>query len=206
MKKKPKILVIIILAIMVGIIINMFFLKDNNKPKKTIKTPQVVNEIKKYEYKLDDNEPKLYQNLFKQLQQELTKDEVDEQEYASLMAKMFIVDFYTLNNKLTKNDIGGIEFIYPDIVDNFKLKAKDTIYNYLESNIYGDRKQQLPVVNSVEVTNIKQEEYKYLTNKKDLKSYTAELEWTYEKDLGYETKATLNIIHYNNKLYIVEMD
>ena len=59
---------------------------------------------------------------------------------------MFVTDFYTLSTKVTNQDVGGLEFIYSKNKDNFKLKASDTLYKYIESNVYGDRKQKLPEV------------------------------------------------------------
>ena len=36
-----------------------------------------------------------------------------------------------MNNKINKYDIGGIEYVYPSGVDNYKLKLTDTLYKYL---------------------------------------------------------------------------
>jgi hypothetical protein len=206
MKKSSKAIFLIILAIMIGIYINMVFFNKDKTINKAIKTPVVINEIKEYGYKLDDNETSVYKSLFKELQQILSKDNIDEEDYAKTISMLFVADFYNLNNKLIKNDIGGVEFIHPSAKDNFILKAKDTIYNYLESDIYGDRTQELPIVNNVEVTDIKQIEYKYLNNKKDTKAYQVNVEWTYKKDLGYETTTKITLVHDTNKLYITEMD
>ena len=67
---------------------------------------------------------------------------------------MFIVDFYSLSDKTAKTDVGGVDIVYPDILNNFLENAEDTFYKYVESNVYNNRKQSLPTVNTVTVDNI----------------------------------------------------
>ncbi|MGI6325019.1 MAG: hypothetical protein ACOXZS_03670 [Bacilli bacterium] len=207
MKKYLRIMIIPLLAIIIGIAIYWFFLDDqsaNKEPK--IKPPKIINEIKEYGYKLDENQTPYYKSLFEDLKTELSKEEIDEQKYAELVAKMFIADFYTLENKVTKNDIGGTIFIYSKYRDNFIAKAKDTIYKYVENNIYGDRTQELPNVKEIEVLTIKPKTYTYSDKTKDSKAYEITLKWSYEVDLGYETETKMTIVHEDNKLVIAEID
>ena len=91
-------------------------------------------------------------------------------------------------------------------MDDFLEKAQDTIYKYVENNLYGERKQKLPSVDKVEVTKVSQVEYSY-KDKKDEKAYQVEVSWTYKKDTGegYQTKATLFFVHEDKKLYLVEL-
>jgi hypothetical protein len=117
---------------------------------------------------------------------------------------MFIIDFYTLDNKLTNLNIGGVDFVHSSIVSNFKEKAKDTMYKYVESNVYGDRKQELPVVSSVNVDDITQKSFKYGKNI-DSKAYYVKVSWSYKKDLGYETSKTLVFGHEDKKLALLQM-
>ena len=42
-------------------------------------------------------------------------------------------DFYNLENKITKNDVGGLQFIHEDMQENFLLKAKDTMYKNIDN-------------------------------------------------------------------------
>ena len=129
---------------------------------------------------------------------------VDYNKYVELISKMFIIDFYTLDNKLTNLNIGGVDFVHSSIVSNFKEKAKDTMYKYVESNVYGDRKQELPVVSSVNVDDITQKSFKYGKNI-DSKAYYVKVSWSYKKDLGYETSKTLVFGHEDKKLALLQM-
>ena len=199
MKKFKFILIIFILILAIGLFYFFFINKNDN-----INTPKIEHSIEKYNYNLYDNSTKEYKKLFQELSAELSKDEIDEKKYVELISKMFIIDFYTLDNKLTNLNIGGVEFVHKDIVDNFKLKANETLYKYLENNMYGDRNQKLPVVKEVTINNISQKEFKY-NNNADYKAFFVDASWTYEKDLGYENKKTLIFVHEDNKLSLVEM-
>ena len=114
----------------------------------------------------------------------------------------FVVDVYNLDNKLTSTDIGGLEFIHTDMVENFKINLGDTMYNTIESNLYGDRSQVLPVVSNVVINSV--EEYDYDYNDKSYSGYLVNASWEYEEDLGYENQASFVLIDDNNKLNIVE--
>jgi hypothetical protein len=203
MKEIIKNISIVLIAILLGIAIFVFFLKEK-KTEKKVDQPTIINQIEDYDYVLEDNKTKLYKDLFQDLKEVLEQEEVNEYNYAKLIAKMFIVDFYTLDNKVTKNDVGGVVFIHPKHQDNFVLHARDTVYKYVENNIYGDRKQELPIVKSIEESEINQESFKYL-DKEDSDAFKVKLTWEYEKDLGYDTEKEIIIVHNDNKLVIIEM-
>ena len=122
--------------------------------------------------------------------------------YAKLISELFIIDLYSLNSKLTSTDIGGIEFLHKDLRENFKENMGSTLYKFVESNIDGKRKQELPMVKEVNVTDVFETKYTY--NKNEYPAYLVTVNWTYEKDLGYQTSAKLTIINDNDILYIVK--
>jgi len=165
---------------------------------------EVVSEIDDYNYYLENNEVKIFKKYYKDLEKELEDKKVDEESYAELITKLFLIDFYTLSNKITNQDVGGVQFLYTDIQDNFKLKATDTLYKYVKSDIYGNRSQELPVVKDVEIESIEVVEYEYL-DKVDKGAYKVSAKIIYKKDLGYDTKKTLIIVHEDMKLSIVEV-
>ena len=204
MNKKTKILIIIgIVIILLGV--GFFFTKGNKKESKVQETKTVDNiKVKEFDYTLYDNKSDLYNDLFAKLKEELLKDNVDELEYAKIVSQLFVVDFYSLDDKKTNTDVGGLDFIYPDMKDNFVLKATDTIYKYVESNVYGDRKQELPKIKAVEVKNA---EAKPLTFDKltEPLGYVVTITITYEKDLGFPKEVTLSLVHQEKKLFIVEV-
>ena len=161
-------------------------------------------QTKEFDYTLYDNKSDLYKEYFAELKEELLKDEVNEEEYAKILSKLFVVDFYSLSDKVTSTDVGGLDFVYEKIRDNFLLKATDTIYKNIQSNVYGDRKQELPKITAIEVKTITP---KVVTigELTDQKGYTTTLSITYEKDLKYPKEVTLTFVHVEKKLFIVEV-
>lgn len=195
------IIILLIFIILIICIINIISSLNNSKKIST----ETIDTIEKYNYNLKQNESTYYKKLFKDLKNELKKEKVDEENYASIVSKMFLTDFLSLDNAINKNDIGGTDFVYEDYRETFIKKSKDTIYLYIENNIYGDRKQELPLVKEVKITNIENKEYNGKT-KTDLKAYYVECEVIYKKDLGYQKKVNLILIHNNEKLEIVSME
>ena len=136
------IIILLIFIILIICIINIISSLNNSKKIST----ETIDTIEKYNYNLKQNESAYYKKLFKDLKNELKKEKVDEENYASIVSKMFLTDFLSLDNAINKNDIGGTDFVYEDYRETFIKKSKDTIYLYIENNIYGDRKQELPLV------------------------------------------------------------
>lgn len=165
---------------------------------------EVVNEIKKYGYSLEKDAPKLYKNLFEQLDKELAKEEINEDEYAKLVAQMIVLDFYNIDNKISKNDVGGVQFVLQEYQENFVLEASNTVYKYVEHNIYGDREQELPIVKNVSVKEFRTGSYKY-NDITDSKAYVVTVNVEYEKDLGYPTEVVVKMLHKDNKLQVFYM-
>lgn len=201
-KKVVKILFAIILIVLFGLLfvgVKNIYDTLNTEGVKTLST------IEGYNYNLNENDSPYFKKLFKKLQETLTQEEVDEEEYAKLISQMFVVDFYSLEYVTSRNDVGGIQFVYADSINDFTKKAKDTIYLGVESNVYGKRKQELPNVKEVEVDNIKTESYQG-QKVSDEKAYYVDLKIEYDENLGYDEKASLVIIHKDNKLEIVKVN
>lgn len=208
-KKKRKLktgpVVVLFLVVIFGILFYCIMdVKKSLKSGKNATEIKVVEEVKGYGYILNENDPKYYKALFKKLKSTLEKEDIDEEEYAKLESKMFLTDFFSLSNAINKNDIGGVQFVYSDYEESFTKEAKDTVYKYVENNIYGNRRQDLPTVTNVDVTDIKKESYKSKTISDD-NAYYVNLKITYDKDLDYQTVATLTLVHHDDKLEIVNM-
>lgn len=200
-KKVRKLMIVslIIIVVIVGAVITVKKLTKKTPIEETVK---VIDTVK--DYTLDDNETDYYKNLFNELKNTLNKENVDEEKYAKLVSQLFLSDFYNLDNKVNKNDVGGTQFVYKDFQSDFEKMARDTVYHSVENNLYGDRKQELPVVYSVDVLDIKQDSYDYL-DKTDESAYYIDLIIKYEKDLGYQENVSLILVHNNDKLEIVKM-
>lgn len=193
----------IILFIIVGLIIfgivgykayNDFF-KDNSISKKLVS-------LDLYGYTLSKNDTDLYKDNFKALEKTLNETPINYEEYAKLLSKLFIIDVFTLNNKLSSTDIGGLEFLYKPLRENFKENMGNTMYKNVLVNLDGKRTQNLPEVTSIEVTNITETKYTY--SKKEYEGYLVTLKWEYKQDLGYAKTMKLTLIKDNNILYVVK--
>ena len=161
-----------------------------------------VDSIELYEYTLSTNDTDIYKTYFKELTAILNEKPINYSEYAKCISKLFIIDVYTLDNKLGSTDIGGIEFLHKDLRNNFKENMGSSLYKFIENNLNGDRVQELPVVQDVEIENIT--ETKWIYNDKEYPGYLVSAKWTYEKDLGYQDSIKLTIINDNDILYIVK--
>ena len=132
---------------------------------------------------------------------------IDYEKYAKKISEMFIYDFYSLEDKIAKNDIGGISFIHKTALPNFLENAESTYYKYVESNIYGNRKQSLPMVDKITLGEIDRVEYAYGEDKTDEEAYVIKVTWNYTKDefSDYQKEATLTLVKEDKILYIVEL-
>lgn len=196
--KKIIILFIIVGVLLIGFLgyrVNKDFLSKTNSKKQ-------IDSIDFYGYTLSKSDTDLYKSIFKELSKVLNEKPVDMNSYAKLVSELFIIDLYSLDSKLTSTDIGGIEFLHKDLRENFKENMGSTLYKFVESNIDGKRKQELPMVKEVNVTDVFETKYTY--NKNEYPAYLVTVNWTYEKDLGYQTSAKLTIINDNDILYIVK--
>lgn len=194
---------IIIVFVMIGVLLfgflgyrvyNDFFNKPDAKKE--------IESIGLYGYSLHDRDSSAYKDTFKELNKALSTNNIDYKNYATLASKLFIMDLFTLDNKLGSTDIGGLQFIHKDLKENFKENMGDTIYKYVEINIDGKRTQELPVVKEVTVSNVFETKYTY--NNKDYPAYVVTANWEYEKDLGYQKSMKITFIKDKNILYIVK--
>ena len=204
MKKKVKITIIIIVIILVILLsVGAYFLFFNKNEKKEVR---VEHEIKGYGYVLKDSKSKKYKSLFYKLEKVLKDKPVNEKKYVKLISRMFLLDFYSLDEKVAKTDVGGIDFIYGAALTDFLEESEDTVYKYLESDLYNQRKQKLPTVSDVKIDSVTQEEFTY-GEEYDSDAYTvkATIEYKDDKDMGYPRDATLKFIHEDNKLSLAEV-
>jgi hypothetical protein len=108
MAKKRKLnlkrIAILITTVLIFFALLIFIASLINRPKNS----EVVDEIENYGYTIKENASSYYKELFSKLKDAIVEDET---EYAKLVGQLFLTDFYTLDNKINKNDIGGVEFV-----------------------------------------------------------------------------------------------
>ena len=196
-EKVNKLLLIVLVLCIIGCGIYLFSTYNDyfrNKNKKE------VDHIENYDYILYDKSTSLYKKLYYKLKDILNSKNINEEEYLQTISQMFCIDFYTLNNKSNSNDIGGIQFVYSKVKNNFKDKAKDSLYAYIETK----KSRDLPEVKKVIVESVNNVKYTYLS-KLDNDAYEVKTLIEYKKDLGYESEITLYFVHEDNKLSLVEV-
>lgn len=194
------------LLIIIAGILFIGILKDvlgNNRAEEV----EIVDTIDTYEYKLTENNTDYFESLYYELKDELALEVKNDDKYAELVTKLFIADFYDLNSKLNKNDIGGVQFIYDKYQSTFIKSANDIngIYYYVDNNIYGEREQELPIVKDVSVEETLKINYTY-GDINDSNAYQIKVYITYEEDLGYPKNATVTLVHNNDKIEIVKVN
>ena len=197
MKKRVFLFLMILLFVysLGGIIYLKYIYVSPNEP--VIKN---LDSILGYDYVLRSNASSLYKTEFNILKENLEGD-INEEEYLKSVCKLYIIDLYSMRDKLNKYDI-NTDFIYEQNILNYKLNLQDTLYKYLEDNSDGKRVQELPSVSSVDVVDIKDTTFKIGNNNVNAKEVS--LKWEYDKDLGYDNKGTLVLVKENNLYYIVE--
>ena len=200
MKKKYKLL-LCILVICIIVIIGLLVVKNIGKDT-SINNVKVVDSIVDFSYTLDERDSTLMKDTYKNLKKVLSSKDIDYEEYSKLIAELFIIDLYTIDNKVNKYDVASLEYVYPDNLDNFKLNVQDTLYKNIEDNTYGKRTEKLPIVSSIEIVNTNKSTFKL--KDEDVESYVVSLKWGYEKDLGYDKEGIVTLVKNDKKVYVVE--
>ena len=72
-------------------------------------------------------------------------------DYAAVIAQNFIADFFTLLNKESRSDVGGVQFVTEDVRGNFQAYAVDNFYLYLNHYIEIFGSEALPEIVDISV-------------------------------------------------------
>lgn len=158
--------------------------------------------IKGFDYILYEDDIDIYKDEFKKLKKNLESSNINYTEYAESISKMFVMDLYSLEAKKNMYDVGGVQFVYPDIRDNYKLNVTNALYKYMKDNSDGKREQDLPMVKSVSIKN--EDETKYKIGEEEFDGYKINLDIEYVKDLEYDKSAEIILVKKDKYLYIVE--
>ena len=190
--------VLLVIVISLGVL-KIFFNKDEEL-KKEANVSNVISNITDYGYTLDDRDTDYMKDTFHELEDILSASEVDYHLYADTLAKLFVIDFYTLDNKINKYDVGSLEYILSSKVDMFRQKAVDTIYRDILDNTYRDRIQDLPEITNVTVLNT--EDVTFTLNEEEVNAIKVTMNYEYKEDLGYDTEGTIYFVRNAQKLEV----
>lgn len=189
--KIKKIIRIIMLVVVAFIAIYAIFVAIPSKKKKDEGIENINNK-----YILYKRDSSLYKENFEKLRTILDTNPIDNKEYAETIVKLFVIDFYTLDNKDENTDIGGLQYVHSNLKDNLVLNASSTMYKYIKTT------KELPRVKSI--TSVDTSETTYKINDKDYSAYAITINWEYDKDLGYEKQGIFIVVNDNGNLCIVE--
>lgn len=208
MKKKYKIALIVILILVligVGIFGYFFFFYEKPVEEPPVREVQITNTIEEYGYNLDDRDTALFKEKFEELKTLLNEENYNVEEYISLVSQLFIIDLYTIDNKISRYDVGGLEYVYSGAVSSFQSVIEGSIYKTVENNLDDSRTQELPEVATITVDSIKETTFT-MPDESVVNGYGVDLSWTYVEELGYDTSATLILIPDRQKYGVVYYD
>lgn len=191
----------IALLYFIGGIVYMNLDRDSGNVKNNKNVDKGIS-IKGFDYILYEDDIDIYKDEFKKLKKNLESSNINYTEYAESISKMFVMDLYSLEAKKNMYDVGGVQFVYPDIRDNYKLNVTNTLYKYMKDNSDGKREQDLPMVKSVSIKN--EDETKYKIGQEEFDGYKINLDIEYVKDLEYDKSAEIILVKKDKYLYIVE--
>ena len=193
-------ILIIIVFVIAGICLYLYG-KLQRKKEEPINVAEVKETIEKYGYVLNNDVTDYYQNEFLKLKEMSLNEETSNEEIAKQVAKLFIIDLYSINYKINKYEITSAQYYYSDKREMYSQKVVDKFYNLVQDNAYNDRSQELPEVSNVEV--VKTEKTTYKLGDKKVDGFSIDVEISYVKDLGYDKKGTMIVVQDENNMSIV---
>ena len=209
-KMKP-ITKILLLLIVIAILVGGFFVWKNFIKPMSNKS-KVVDSIKNddVDYVVSDSDTKLFKDNFNELKKVLNAKEVDNKKYAETITKLFVIDFFTLSNKTSKNDVGGVQFVYGNYKKDFIDGARDTLYKQVHSTVTDDKSNSdLPTVVKVKIDDIDEispaSMFSGLGFTEDQVGYMVNISWEYKNKDNFQNNATIIVVPDGKKLSIGRM-
>jgi len=164
----------------------------------------------------------------------VTGADEDLKDYASAIVRNFVADFFTLSNKNSRSDVGGLQFFSQDVVRDFREFAIDKFYLYLNQHIETFGSESLPTVATTTVLNnefsslvlgvedenneLYDDENSQFPNENDnisgevVRTIIIDLEWSYEHTTlpyisEFQTKARFVLVVHEEhvQIYVIEL-
>lgn len=213
MKRKEKILILIlVVAVAVVLVCIALGIGKNGNGDSDEGGKKVVDQIDTFDYTVSETDTKLFKETFNELKKLLSNNEFDKKEYASLVSKLFVIDFYTLSNKSNINDVGAVQFVYNSYKTDFVDYARTGIYKQVKSNLDNDRNQDLPEVESVNIESVEEVVPSAILSSEDFKnvteanSFEIKINWSYKTDNDFQKSATILVVPDGDKLSVAKLE
>lgn len=174
-----------------------------NRKEEPVNVTVVANKIEGYDYYINDNSSEYYKSEFDILKEVYKQEEPKEEDIIKQIAKLYVIDLYSLNNKINKYEVTSSQYYYSSKQAMHTQKVIDNFYNLIIDNAYNDRTQTLPEVKKVECSEIKA--VKYQMSEEKIDGYEVMISIEYQKDLGYDKKVKLTLVKDDNKYSIVSL-
>lgn len=144
-------------------------------------SPKSSYDIKEYDYHLRSNATDLQKELFKELET-LIKDGTDDLSIAESIAKNYVADTYTWDNKKGQWDIGGMHYIYSPLKQSFYYRIKDKFYGFLNKYIDEYGNAGLLEVTNVEIETSEKINELYAVDGKQYECFYVCCKWDYSEN------------------------
>lgn len=207
MKKRKQKNLIVALALIVVVIIGgvaVYFAWHRQSPN----TPIAIEEDP-VNYVEAKNPTPLMDEIYDQLLvANESEDKVRERELA---AAYFAVDFLTWSNKTSREDIGGLYLVYPDVRTEFANYALNLYYVNMDEHTLTYGQEGLPEVESYTIVSDETSDFIYEAKNMD-NTYDITVSVTYkQKDGGMPTEdlkqeAMITVLEDGEKYYVVGID
>lgn len=164
--------------------------KDTNKEKPVEKVDLIANE-----YYVEPLNPTVAQTkAYNKLSDAIEK--VNSEEEAKMVAVNFVFDFFTLSNKASAEDLGGLQFIPSDNIKRFMEFGKSYYYSNYSAIVNDYGKKSLPEVATYKVASMEPTIFNY--NQSECNGYTIKLSITYaDTDIptsNLKTEMTIHVV------------
>lgn len=196
--------VIVLLLVFIGYkICTKYIFKDNNNKKVETVVKEELD-LDNYNYYINSSASEYEKKLFDELKEVLSQEEVNDEEYAKMLAKVFVSDLFTLSSKNNSSDISSSQYVYDSYRETYKLIVKDTMYSSIQLNLSGEREQVLPTVSNIEISSVDRSSFSLDGKVIDKEAFNIKVSISYEKDLGYPINYKVVIVKNNDLLQVVK--
>lgn len=182
-RKRYKILLIIILPLIV-LLATFSFLTFSSVSSLLGKNQAIKKDsfdIDEYDYHLRSNATDYQKELFKELK-ELIDNDADDLAIAECVAKNYVADTYTWDNKYGQWDVGGMYYVYSPHKNTIYTKIKDKFYGLLDKYQAEYGNTGLLEVTNIEITESHVGDELFEVDGNSYKRFTVNCEWDYSED------------------------
>ena len=195
---------LLLLIVIVGYkICNKYIFKDKSDDAvETVKKEEL--DLNNYNYYINSSASEYEKKLFNELKDILSKEEVNEEEYAKVLTKVFVADLFTLSSKNSSSDVPSSQYVYDSYRETFEIMVRDTIYSSVELNLNGNRNQVLPTVNNIDINSVERKSFSLNGKQLSEQAFYVKLSIKYKEDLGYPTNYEVVLVKNNELLQVVK--